>query len=140
MGGQPTSIALLLDRNIPIAVSRAVALVRDDIKIHDEHFPRDIKDQELLRELGARDWAFVTRDKNIRRKPAEVRALREAGVRAFVLTAAGNFTRWQLLETLVRRWEDMVRYATSNHGPYLIGVTLAGGLRELQIGSAIGGA
>ena len=44
---------------------------------------------EWLPEVGARRWVLITKDKQIRRREIELRALRQAEVRAFVLTAGG---------------------------------------------------
>ena len=49
-----------------------------------------VPDDEWLPIVGAAGWAVITRDKMIRRRPGEVRALVGAGVRAFVLTGAGQ--------------------------------------------------
>ena len=52
-------------------------------------FGSGAQDVEWLPEVGARGWILITKDKHIRKREIELRALREAGVRAFVLTAAG---------------------------------------------------
>ena len=44
---------------------------------------------EWLPEVGARRWVLITKDKQIRRREIELRALRQTEVRAFVLTAGG---------------------------------------------------
>lgn len=61
---------------------------------HVAHVQRDTfgtgtRDVEWLPEVGARRWVLITKDKQIRRREIELRALRQAGVRAFVLTAGG---------------------------------------------------
>lgn len=45
-------------------------------------------DTEWLPKVGARGWILITKDKNIRKRQIELRALREAAVKVFVLTAA----------------------------------------------------
>jgi len=66
------------------------------------------------------------RDKRIRTRPGERRALVDAGVRAFCLTHAGNYTRWEVLELLVNRWERIEGIASLNPGPYVYSVTRSG--------------
>ena len=61
---------------------------------HAAHVQRDTfgtgtQDVEWLPKVGARRWVLITKDKQIRRREIELRALRQAGVRAFVLTAGG---------------------------------------------------
>ena len=48
-------------------------------------------DVEWLPKVGAEGWVLITKDKQIRKREIELRALREAGVRAFVLTG-GSLT------------------------------------------------
>jgi hypothetical protein len=52
-------------------------------------FGSGTKDVDWLPIVGARGWVLITKDKNIRKREIELRALRAAGVRAFVLTASG---------------------------------------------------
>ena len=47
-------------------------------------------DVDWLPEVGARGWILITKDKNIRKRETELRALKQAGVRAFVLTASNS--------------------------------------------------
>ena len=70
------------------------------------------------------------RDKHIRSRVGEREALGSAGVRAFCLTGGGNYSKWQTLELLVRRWSDIERVAAEQPGPYIYSVT-QDGLRRL---------
>lgn len=45
-------------------------------------------DVDWLPHVGARGWILITKDKNIRKREIELRALKESRVRAFVLTAS----------------------------------------------------
>lgn len=65
-------------------------------------------DLEWLPEVGARGWILLTKDKQIRKREIELRALRQAGVRAFVLTAAGLTGREQA-DVLERALPRMIR-------------------------------
>lgn len=46
-------------------------------------------DVDWLPQVGARGWILITKDKNIRKREIELRALKQSRVRAFVLTAGG---------------------------------------------------
>jgi hypothetical protein len=89
-------------------------------------------DDEWLPIVGERGWAVLTRDKKIRKRPGELRALRDAGVQAFSLTGAGQKPRWAILELIVRQWDAMERACQDQPGPFLYAVT-AGGLRQIQV-------
>ena len=73
------------------------------------------------------------RDKHVRSRPGERRALRDNGVRAFVLTGAGNYSRWRTLDLLVRRWLDIESVTGVEAPPYMYAVTQQG-LRRVELG------
>ena len=56
-----------------------------------DKFERGVSDPEWLPEAGRNGWIVLTKDKAIRRRPNEMMALMNSGVRAFVL-AAGEIT------------------------------------------------
>lgn len=45
-------------------------------------------DEDWLPHVGNRGWILITKDKNIRKREIELRALRQAGVKSFVITAS----------------------------------------------------
>ncbi len=57
--------------------------------IQHETFGSGTLDVEWLPEVGSRGWILITKDKKIRKNEIEKSALRQAGIRAFVLTGAG---------------------------------------------------
>ena len=81
---------------------------------------------------GEHDWVVIMRDKHIRTRVAERRALLDTGVRAFCLTAAGNYSKWQTLEPLVRRWPEIERISVEEPGPYIYAVTREGVKRRVS--------
>jgi len=40
---------------------------------------------------------------------------------------------WEIMQLLVRRWDDMVVYALANAGPYVVGVKAVGRIEELAL-------
>lgn len=75
-----------------------------------DHFADDTPDPAWLREVGRRSWLVLTRDQNIRRKPDELAALREAGVILFALTS-GNLSAQETAEIVIGAWPKMKRLA-----------------------------
>jgi PIN domain-containing protein len=125
-----------LDASLQIDVCRALALVRRDIE-----FPGrpgcpitspGTPDEDWLPVAGQHGWVVVMRDKHIRTRVAERRALLDAGVRAFCLTAVGNYSKWQTLDLLVRRWPDIDRITAEEPGPYIYAVTHEGVKRRVS--------
>jgi hypothetical protein len=54
-----------------------------------ETFGTGTLDVDWLPQVGRREWILITKDKNIRKREIELRALKQSRVRAFVLTAGG---------------------------------------------------
>jgi hypothetical protein len=118
------------DASIPRAVAQALALVRDDVLYpgQDGCAVSDpaMKDVEWLPVAGAHEWVVLMRDKHIRTRPGERLRLTECGVRAFAMTAAGNYSRWLTLELLARRWREIEKVVADEPGPYIYSVTQSG--------------
>jgi hypothetical protein len=119
-----------VDASVPIDVAKALSLVRDDIL-----YPGglgcpvkspNVADEVWLGVAGSQDWVVVLKDKKVRTRRWERQALITAGVRAFCMTSAGNYTRWKTLQLLARRWDDIEETATTMPGPYIYSVTNAG--------------
>lgn len=122
----PTPI--FLDESIQPRVRRAIALIRPHDVLHAEMdrcpVSRGEKDDIWLPIVGKKDWLAIMRDERIETRELERRALLEHGVRAFVLTGAGNFTMWSTLELLVKRWAKIEAIGSSGQpGPFLYSVT-----------------
>src|SRR6266511_204506 len=119
-----------VDASVPIDVAKALALVRNDIM-----YPGalgcpvqspNVADEVWLGVVGAQDWVVVMKDKRVRTRRWEREALIKAGVRAFCMTAAGNYTKWQTLQLLARRWDDIEEIANTEDPPFIYSVTNAG--------------
>jgi hypothetical protein len=80
------------------------ALGVDAVALRDEQ-PQDIQDVDLLALLSGKDVVFVSGDRKMIRRPAELRALKASGVTALFF---GPFWPklgfWPQAEWLVRRW------------------------------------
>jgi hypothetical protein len=123
-----------LDASIPIDVRRALELVRRDI-IHPGQSSCPInegdKDRDWLPIVGSHQWPVILRDKRIRTRPGEIRALLENDVGAFILSGAGNYTKWETLQLLARKWDSMQEVAEVETRPFIFTVT-RDGVRSLR--------
>jgi hypothetical protein len=82
-----------------------------------DRFPAGVTDPEWLVEAGSQGWIVLTKDQAIRKRPNEITALMNSGVRAFVL-AAGEMTgpeKATLFGRIVTRIRYLVR-RTSTRG------------------------
>jgi len=134
MAAPPRSVTFYLDADVPVAVRRAIADCRSDVLYAGgPGAPAvDTKDPEWLSIAGRERWVVISRDKGIRRRSAELRAVMDHGVRLFVLTSAGNLSRWDTLDLLVRRWQEITETASTNTGPFVCSVT-RNGVRPIQL-------
>jgi hypothetical protein len=130
MGEEPQEgrVTFYVDASIPVAVRRALAEVRDDVRFAGgPDAPKEnTQDRHWLKTAGENNWVVLKRDKKIRTRPGERAALVEAGVRTFCLTGGGNYNRWQTLELLVQRWRRIEEVAETVAGPYIYAVTWSG--------------
>jgi hypothetical protein len=77
----------------------------------------DVADIEWLTLAGTRGWAVLMKDDRIRRRPAELAALKAAGVHAFCIANANLDTAHQV-EVLLHHQDKIYRRCT-DPGPTL---------------------
>lgn len=92
------------------------------VRLERAEFGEGAKDVDWLPPVGRRGWILITKDKNIRKRPLEMRALLGANVRAFVLTA-GNLNGQQQAETFAKALPKMLRILARTPAPFIAHVT-----------------
>lgn len=83
---------IFVDRSLPRAVADALNQLGRNIRWLDQVFPPSTADEVWLRQAGHAGWLVLSRDKRIRYRLGEIRAIREAGVGCFILTGSGDMT------------------------------------------------
>jgi PIN like domain len=101
------------------------------IEAHDDHFPPDTKDLELLPELGRLGWVLLTQDARIRYRAAEREAYMQAGLRIFVLTAA-SLGSAETIGILLTAESHIRRVLDDDDGPFMYRVGKNGRVARLQ--------
>ena len=122
---------IFIDRSIPKGVASALKAVRNDVRWLEDDFAHDTKDEDWLRNVGAKGWLVISRDKKIRSRLGERRALITHGVGAFCLTQRDNPTRWEILKLLVNTIDDMERTFAQVPRPFLYGVDRHGDFKRI---------
>jgi hypothetical protein len=88
--------------------------------VYGEERGQGVYDEEWLALAGERGWAVLMKDDSIRRRPAELAALRETGVKAFCVTNA-NLTGEEQARRLVAHRHRIVQRCR-RAGPFIYGV------------------
>ncbi len=122
------------DNNIPEKLAEAMKLLDIDGEV--EHlrqtFQQDAEDEEWLRYVGKEELILITRDKKIRKRPAQRTEYRAHRVGAFILTGK-NLGRWREIKQLICAWEDIRNLAQVTLRPYAFEIPPRGKIRQLGL-------
>jgi hypothetical protein len=102
-----------------------------DVRTRLETFPdvQTLDDPTWLAECGRRGWIALTKDKAIKRRPAELRMVMAAKVRMFTISARG-LTGSEQAELVCAAIPAMRRWVKTQPAPFLIRI-VAGPRTEL---------
>lgn len=81
-------------------------------------FPFGSADEVWLAGCGRQEWIVLSRDQRIRRRPIELRALRNAGVAAFIFTG-GTATAADTANAIVSLLTKFAQMSVSEPKPFL---------------------
>src|SRR3990172_737151 len=80
----PRPHIFFLDRSLgKKTIADALRQAGAEVRVHDDCFPPDARDEDWLREVGQKGWIVLTKDRHIRYRAPELAALQKAGVIAF---------------------------------------------------------
>lgn len=113
------------DNNLSPGLARGMKGFGEDVVHLTEVFPGDASDPKWLAHIGSQGWFLVTRDRRIRYRPAERKALKEHGVGAFFMGGKQR-SRCQLIQQLVRNWPRIKALAEKTRVPFAFQVPPTG--------------
>lgn len=117
---------MFLDRNLgKKIIADALRQAGADVRVHDDHFSPNARDEEWLSEVGRLQWVVLTKDARIRYREIERMALMNARVRAFVLTAK-NLQGSEMANIFVTALPAIQRFATRHAPPFIATITRGG--------------
>lgn len=125
---------VFLDRNLGKSVPCALQKVRSDVVAYHQIYDDPMVDDTDLTPFAAScDWTFVTRDKRIERRPAEVAAIRSSAAKCIVLSQGAPMTKWDILHRLVCGWEEIESIVDTRVGPFILKVQYGGRLKLVAL-------
>ncbi len=136
MSVDPQNLRFFADESV-LGLGKTLAIARRDL-VHPGHpiipeVPTGALDTIWIPQVAARDLVVIARDRRIRTKPAELEALKNAGLRVFWIAGKKDLTTWGYLTRLVRRWDEIEEMlATRGPGPWFVAVNEAS-LKEIPL-------
>lgn len=118
---QPEPPVFFLDRSLgKIRIAAALRQAGAIVHIHDDYFPPNAKDEDWLSRVGRNGWMVLTKDHRIRYRNIERKALMNAGVAGFILTA-GDLQGEEMAQIFVKALPFIARVARDGAVSLLFG-------------------
>jgi hypothetical protein len=125
---------IFFDRSIPRGVAEAVKQVREDACWLEDVFEEGwIKDREWIPEVGAKGWLVISKDKKIRTRPEERRAVKENNVGCFILNYRQPLNRWEILKLVTLTLDEMEEKFANTPRPFMYLIDRNGRFRQLDL-------
>lgn len=117
----PGGVTFFLDENMPRRLADALREQLGENATHlYDHFGRTgVLDPEVLRFVGERGWALLTRDRKIMRRPHERAVIQEMGIGAFFLKESLN-DLCSITRAVMHNWPEMKRQARTRERPFTL--------------------
>lgn len=110
---------IFIDRSVPKSVASALQLVRNDVEWLEPRYQADTPDAVWLRDAGQNGWLVICRDKKVRTRPGERRAIIENGVGCFIIIVKRNISKWDYLRLIVSNLEQMIDVFETTPRPFI---------------------
>ena len=125
---------IFFDRSIPKGVAEALKQVREDVFWLEDVFPEHwIKDREWIPTVGERGWLVVSKDKKIRTRPEERRAVKDNNVGCFILNYKQPLNRWQIFKLVTASLDEMEEKFTNTPRPFMYLIDSNGRFRTYSL-------
>lgn len=118
-------MTFIVDENLSQELTKGLRGFGEDVHHIVDEFGRGVKDTDWLKEISGRGWSVITRDRAIRRRPAEIEALRQYRIGAFFL-GGKQLSRWQLITQIVRAWPLILEANQAANKPFIFIVNRSG--------------
>lgn len=128
---QPEPPVFFLDRSLgKIRIATALRQAGAIVHIHDDYFPPNAKDEDWLSRVGRNGWMVLTKDHRIRYRNIERKALMNAGVAGFILTA-GDLQGEEMARVFVKALPSNAKFLRKHKKPFIARVARDGAVSLL---------
>lgn len=116
----PERLVFFVDRSLGRKIiPDALRAAGEEVRVHDDFFPQDAKDEMWLADVGRKGWVVLTKDKHIRYRALEIQALLSAKTRAFILTARGDLTGAEVGQIFIKAMPAMKKLCGTTAPPFI---------------------
>lgn len=122
----PSDVAYYLDRNLgKHVIADALRAAGAKVEVHDDHLAANAPDEDWIALVGRRGWLAITKDKNIRYRTGELRAIKDHSAMVLVVRAK-NATGQDIAEILIKAQRRVQRFARKHKPPFVAGIDRSG--------------
>ena len=102
-----------------------------EVRIHDDHFPQNAKDEEWIAETGKRGWIVLTKDDRLRYRPAALTAYRRHKARVFIF-GSGEMKAQEMADAFTKALPKVGRVARTKPAPFFARISKTGTVSPLK--------
>jgi hypothetical protein len=118
----PEPLTFIVDRCLGKGLVAALQARGIDARFLDDcGFSETTDDVHWFGPVGERGWVALSRDKKMRHKPAELRAIRAANLRLFLLQTK-RINGQIIVGVFEKQWQKIEEFARANQAPFIAGV------------------
>ena len=114
----PARLTFFIDRCLGKGVFERLKAEGADVEFLDERFSQEEADPDWIPEVSARDRVILTKDGRMRRKHAELEAIRKAGARIVTLRS-GNLRGAEMAELFATRLPEIEGFVAAHAAPFV---------------------
>jgi hypothetical protein len=121
-----------VDRSLGQTLGKTLRQEGWNVQLHDEHFAEHTPDEEWLLKVGEKRWIVLTKDKAIRSRDVERKAVLAAKVGVFTLPN-GTMTGAEMLEVFRNNRLKIGRYLKKHAPPFIAVVFKDAGIHTCNL-------
>ena len=99
-------LKFLLDNNLSRSVAMGMKAFGENVSHVTEVLPENVEDEKILEYVGKHGIVLITRDGNLRRRPAQVQAIKKHKVIVFIMIGK-RLDRCRIVTQLVNNWQKI---------------------------------